>query len=276
MGIQIAVILVLSVHLCSMESISLCTSTVYVGADQRPEKFHSDSLDSLETDLKHFCSKNDIYATECGAIREYHTKRCFGGETAQPVHAIPTTNKEAEDIPINATDENDEEVAVRVSSLFEEIDKPHQSLQSVDYSQTHGPVLPVTLEGTTHHLKMFLGETPSVALKRFCGMLKLDTTQCTQVKVAYDELCRQNELTENESTQKVGRSDQADKESRAENTQQESMSSKDYPNTPSQQHEDYPQLLKWFLSVCEEYWNTIAFIIMIMYVATEHAYPAGR
>jgi hypothetical protein len=137
---------------------------------------------------------------------------------------------------------------------------------------------------------MFVGETPSKALKRFCGMLKLNEAQCTQAKLAYYELCQKNNIRDviletelSGSRGGDGGSDGAgDSSSGNEGNIEEATAGSEAPpfnfqredhsrssKQSSHKEEAYSPLIQWILDVCEEYWNLIALLIVVLYIATE-------
>jgi hypothetical protein len=159
-------------------------------------------------------------------------------------------------------------------------DNTQPSSKTIDYSQSYGPIFPVTLVDKTHQLKMFVGETPSIALTRFCGMLKLNAVQCTQVKVAYYERCQNSDIRDiNLETELFGHASRGDSTDTDSNDGTVSASSpfdfqkqqdtKQATSTVSSSSSKYPPMLEWFLTICEEYWNIIALIIVVLYIATE-------
>ena len=139
----------------------------------------------------------------------------------------------------------------------------------------------MTLTDKTHQLKMFIGETPTTALKRFCGMLKLNTIQCHQVKLAYHELCVKNsiidtslekELSETNPNSQPSKSRIIDETSEENSVEDEQSSFELGKNNNDMQskYDGYPPLMKRLLELSEEYWNIIALIIVVLYIATEH------
>lgn len=280
------IVFVITLTLCSVKSISLCDTTVYVGVDQRAENFHTDSIGSMDTDLKYFCTKHDIDDTQCVLIRDYHTKRCFGEEIRHEIDSSPSTEdiietSQLEKRPEIAQNDHDtnEDMNHDINSDFStpqspDVSQSTPSTTSIDYSQSYGPVLPVSILDRTHQLKMFVGETPTKALIRFCGMLKLTTVQCTQVKSAYHELCQKDEIEdidlENELFGAATDSESASStlDSGTDTLAESFQFQKDYRQQPPA-YENYLPWLKCLLTALEDNWNMIALLIVILYIATE-------
>jgi hypothetical protein len=312
--VLIVVLVFVAVGVCSSSGsgggigISVCTSTIHVGSDgeQKTEKFHTDSLASLYTDTKYFCARHNIYDAECELIREYHMKRCFTESTgdsdkgdgeneverSSDVETGVEQGKEKGKSREKDEDEDEEKKDVEypngVNNHNQPIikEKPKSSGEStrniVDYSQSYGPVLPVTHLDKTHQLKMYVGEIPSTALKRFCGMLKLDNAQCKQVKLAYFELCQGEKynigdaVLEEELSSHFSGSRKVDKFSTGDNSVSSTVDGVQQDdsivdiNSRLNYHDDHPTWLKWVTSKCAEYWNFVALIIVILYLATEN------
>jgi hypothetical protein len=156
----IAYVLIFSLILCrcSVGSISICSSTVFVGVDQRAENFHTDSFISLDTDVKYFCAKHGIYDIECEAIRQFHTKRCFSEENKNRIDETELLSGSADQSETETRVENSSDDGDDMISAHSQEDKSNtENLKSeaIDYSQSYGPTLPVTLVDKTHQLKVY-------------------------------------------------------------------------------------------------------------------------
>ena len=238
----------LLVFLRASRGISICSSNIFVGENRKAVRFHTDSLKSLHADLRRFCAIHIISDEECARIREYHVLHCF------------KKNEE--------NDRGDESVIDEMSNHDNTANKVESTRSgAVDYSQTYGPELSVTLFDKTHKLSMFVGETPSVALNRFCSMLRLSGMQCTQVQEAFSELCKSENMVFDSAVTRYQNDgiENAFEEHNYHKSEHDSNLNRNFQFEKESQGDQHP-----FLQLCEQYWNFIALAIIILYIAVEH------
>jgi hypothetical protein len=149
--------------------ISLCSSTVYI--DGKAEPFHVERVDEIESAVDEFCRRKVISKSDCERISENHRRHCFRA-------LQPHQSEQNDHASLASTDSTTENAA----------DMTARQYTKIDYSSKSGPILRVTAGTETHNLQAYLGETEEQTVLRFCGTLKLDLSQCSQVATTYSEL----------------------------------------------------------------------------------------
>ena len=178
---------------------------------------------------------------DCQKIVDYHRNRCFGELKA---------NSDASDV----------ETVISRDQLNDpdgKIEKEERS-RRVDYSQSVGPQLSVNYDGSVHTMQMYEGETPSVAVLRFCGMLKLDESQCATVRRTFFNRCLDSGIIHDDLL-----------DTEEEEVADTSISTKDEGSKKEQPDEaksGWEALMSRISDHASDYWNWIALAIVIFYI----------
>jgi hypothetical protein len=245
--------LLLLTHCISFtRSISFCSTPIILSAGQTIP-FHVEEEGDLLTAAQHFCSRNYIGESDCQRIVDFHREKCFAKSDRQQNEGVSEDGEGIDEV------ESGKESKIRKISSVQGSSFP--STNEIDYSQRVGPILPVTHKGLTHNLQTYQGETPEGAIKRFCGMLKLNAIECQQVHDPFLKLIDAKSAIDSDTPD----SQSVEKDQKDHQSADHSSQSTD-PSLPSFWARIYSQLT----DLLNQYWNYIILFVTVMYVILEN------
>ena len=253
-----------------ISSISFCTIKIQINSLIFKDLIIKNK-NNFYLEIKKFCINNFINEKECEKVRNYYREKCFKEEKNkikgekeeddnEKMIEIIEINEEIEEIKENERNEKEikgtmegiEGINEGIEGKEEEIKKIKEESVEIDYSIKIGPILPVNYEGISRNLQMFSGETPTQAVTRFCGMLKLNSLQCQQVKEGFFKLLNP------ESVQN-------------ENEIENSKNLKEIKQSSILQFESIiEEYLNQIIAFLEKYWNYIFLLLSVIYVIREN------
>lgn len=228
-------------------SISLCSSMVYIGTNSYP--FHVEDINQIDATATRFCVTHGVVdKTECNRVVENHRQHCF------PV--VPSSTDEK-----NATSEG---------PIPSPISAPEDPT-IIDYSTRVGPVLTIYHGEKTTNLQSYKGETIAQTLTRSCAMLKFTEAQCAQVDVAYRKLM-QDETTisaavGDNNSQTAGNDKEVNEGVCGMDEQQESRG--DTPGLFQTLYQEGTAVADKIHQMITAYWKWILLIVGVFYVYLE-------
>lgn len=122
--------------------------------------------------------------------------------------------------------------------------------------------------GVIHVMQMYQGESPSVATKRFCGMLKFEENQCVQVRNVFYNMCLDSgiihdDLMDTEDIPTNIKDNDIEDINRQGTEKPSSNSAREY----------FLESLGISSTITEhfkDYWNWVALVIVLFYVILHH------
>jgi hypothetical protein len=195
-----------------------------------------------------FCEKYLITYDNCQTIIDYHRARCFG-----------------ENSPTHEESEGGSTTTIR-STTSESASLKHSEVR-IDYAEKVGPALSVNYQGTNHVMQMYLGETPSIAVKRFCGMLKFEEHQCTQVRNTFYNLCLDSGIIHDDLMDTEDIIPAAPASKRGDEAHHSTNSpDRNSPNPSPASFFESVGLPSTVADHFKDYWNWVALAIVLFYV----------
>jgi hypothetical protein len=220
------------------QSISFCSTPITLSAGQTIP-FHVEEEDNLLTAAQHFCLRYFIGESDCQRIVKFHREKCFPKN----------------DTPVQGGTEAGGERDNEKSQVNEGFQSP-ASTNEIDYSQRVGPILSVTHKEVRQNLQTYFGETPEDAIKRFCGMLKLNPVECQQVRETFLKLISSKE------------SPTIDKHSLSAKGDDSESSDSPAPSPSSPSH--WNNISSHITMFLNQYWNYILLLVTVVYVILEN------
>jgi hypothetical protein len=128
--------------------VSMCSSDIFLNSVEDPAvKFHTNTLDELESSARTFCSQHQINEENCELLKTHHTNHCFSDRTVKTTDNTEIIEEEL----INKSSSNSKDAPLK-NEIVED-----SRIISVDHSVRVGPILAVSHQSEIRNMQAYQG-----------------------------------------------------------------------------------------------------------------------